>query len=195
MLARSDAQRGSTPVTAREVEERHEEKLIALGPVLERTNDELLDPIVDRVYEMMDLAGLIPPPPEELQGVDLKVEYISILAQAQKLVGVVGQDRFMQSALSMVELFPSVRHKIKTNEVVDIYADLLGVDPKQIRSNDEADGLAAEEAKAQAAQAEAEQAKNMASAISQAGNTPMGGDTALSRLADGAGETAEGATE
>src|ERR1051326_5757042 len=53
MLSRSDELRGEQPITAREVEERHEEKLLALGPVLERTNDELLDPIVDRVFQLM----------------------------------------------------------------------------------------------------------------------------------------------
>lgn len=186
MLARSDAQRGATPVTAREVEERHEEKLIALGPVLERTNDELLDPLVDRVYQLMETAGLIPEPPESLTGVNVRPEYISILAQAQKLVGVVGQDRFLQSTLAMVEMFPAVRHKINTNQVIDSYGDLLGVDPRLIRSNEEADALAAAEAQAQQAQAEAEQAKNMASAVQAAGATPMGGDTALSRVMEGA---------
>src|SRR5258708_22639753 len=85
MMAQSDELRGSQPVTAREVEERHEEKLIALGPVLERTNDELLNPLVDRVYDMMDARGMFPPPPQDLHGQRLKVEYISIMAQAQKL--------------------------------------------------------------------------------------------------------------
>src|SRR5690606_36540354 len=106
MIAQSDARRGSQPVTAREIDERHEEKLLALGPVLERTNDELLDPLIDRAYGLMEAAGLIPEPPEELDGVTLKVEYISIMAAAQKLVGVVGQDRFIQTVAPMLQVFP-----------------------------------------------------------------------------------------
>lgn len=188
MLARSDPNAGAQRPTAREVEERHEEKLIALGPVLERTNDELLDPIVDRAFELMDRAGLIPEPPEQLEGVNLKVEYISILAQAQKLVGVVGLDRFMQTVLTVAPAMSGVLFKVNTNRYMDVMSDLLGIDPTIVRSDEEADGMAAEQAKAQQAQMEAEQAAQMSVAVKNAGQTPMEGDTALSRLTQAAAE-------
>lgn len=183
MLATSNyGQEGGQPITAREVEERHEEKLLALGPVLERTNDELLDPFVDRVFLMMERTGLLPPAPPELEGVKLKVEYTSIMAQAQKLVGVVGQDRFVQSVVVMAQTFPGVVHKVNVNRLVDNYGDMLGVDPRVIRSDDEADELAGAEARAIQQQAEAEQAKNMSQAVKNAATAPMEGDTALNRL-------------
>ena len=97
MLAQSDDRLGADRPTAREIEERHEEKLLALGPVLERTNDELLDPLIDRTFALMLAAGVIPEaPPEELARRRLKVEYISHPGQAQKLVGVSGHDRFLR---------------------------------------------------------------------------------------------------
>lgn len=184
MLATSDRIRGSQPPTAREIEERHEEKLLALGPVLERTNDELLDPLIDRVFALMDLHNLLPEPPEEVQGIPLKVEYISILAQAQKLVGVTGQDRFMQTAVPMMEVFPEIRHKINIFQVIDNYAEMLGIDPRVVRPTDEAQGLVVADAQAQRAQAEAEQAKTLAEAARAAGQAPMDEDTALSRIAN-----------
>lgn len=190
MLAQGDQQRGATPPTAREIEERHEEKLIALGPVLDRTSDELLDPLVDRVYHLMDAAGLVPPAPQELDGVELKVEYISIMAQAQKLVGVVGQDRFMSTMLPLMELFPEIRHKIDINQVVDDYGDMLGIDPRIIRPNEEAEALADEDKRAAAAMQQAQMAKDMGSAIKNAGTTPMDGDTALSRIANAGAQAA-----
>lgn len=186
MLAQSDRMRGAQPVTAREVEERHEEKLIALGPVLERTNDELLDPIVDRAYEMMDRAGLIPPAPKQLEGVDLKVEYISILAQAQKLVAVVGLDRYMTSMLGIAPVMPAILHKIDPNEVADEYAESLGINPRITRSNEAANEAAEAIAQQQAAMANAQVAKDTAAAVKSAGETPMEGDTALSRVVAGA---------
>jgi len=186
MLARSDDRLGADRPTAREIEERHEEKLIALGPVLERTNDELLDPLVDRVFELMVDAGLIPEAPEDLSGVNLKVEYISILQQAQKLVSVSGQDRFVQSIGSMVEVFPEVRHKINAYRIVDTYQDMLGVDPELVRSDDEADELAGAEAQqAQQAQAAAN-AMAMAKAAKDASQAPVGRDSVLDRVAQGA---------
>jgi hypothetical protein len=75
------------PVTAREIAERHEEKLLMLGPVLERLHDEMLSPLIDITFAKHREAGILPPPPPELQGQDLKIEFVSTLAQAQKAVG------------------------------------------------------------------------------------------------------------
>jgi hypothetical protein len=190
MLGTSDPFRGQQPVTAREVEERHEEKLIALGPVLERTNDELLDPLIDRVFDLMLVSGffsdddLLPPP--ELQGVQVKAEYLSILSQAQKLVGVTGQDRLLQSLFPMAE-DPEVRAKINMKAVVNSYGDMLGVNPKIIRTDEEADQILAAQAAAAQAQAEAEQATQVATALQRASQAKMGTDSALDRVVAGMG--------
>jgi hypothetical protein len=189
MLAQQDQARGTLqPMTAREVDERHEEKLLALGPVLERTNDELLDPLIDRVFGMMEDVGLVPEPPDELDQVRLKVEYISILSQAQKLVGVIGQDRFLASTMPLMQAFPEVRHKIRIMQVVDDYGDMLGVDPRTIVPTDEAEQAAAAEQQAAAAAAQAQQAKTTADAMKSASQAKLaGGDSALDRLAAGQG--------
>jgi hypothetical protein len=189
MLAVSDPTRGSQPITAREVEERHEEKLLALGPVLERTNDELLDPLVDRVWSLMEANELIPPAPAELENVTLKVEYISILAQAQKLVGIIGQDRFMQTSLPLVQIYPEVRHKIAIMRVIDNYADMLGVDPRIVRPTKEAEALVAQDQQAAAEAARTEQMATMAAAAKDAAQAPIGGasDTVLTRAVEGGG--------
>lgn len=182
MLAHSDQARGSQPVTAREVQERHEEKLLALGPVLERTNDELLDPLVDRVYGMMDAAGLIPPPPDDLDGIKLKVEYISIMHEAQKLVGVIGLDRLMASTVPLFEAYPNMRHKFDEFEIADLYADLLGVPPKVTRATEDAEAIVAEEAEAAKGAQAAEMAKNVLPALAQAGAQPVAPDSPLDRM-------------
>jgi len=182
MLALSPyGQRGGSPITAREVEERHEEKLLALGPVLERLNDELLDPLVDRTFTVMVERGAVPPPPDELLGLDLKIEYISILSQAQKLVGVSGHDRFVQSAIMLTQTFPEVRHKVVAFRIVDDYAQMLGVDPHVVRDDKDAQALATAEQQAAAQAAQAEQAKTLAQAGQALSQTPMqqGQTTAL----------------
>jgi hypothetical protein len=186
MLALSPyGQRGGTPITAREVEERHEEKLLALGPVLERLNDELLDPLVDRTFYIMLDHGLIPPPPDEMIGVDLRVEYISILSQAQKLVGVSGHDRFLQASMLLQQAYPEVRHKVNAFRAVDDYAQMLGVDPHIVREDEEAQALWDAEQQAAAQAAQAEQAKTMAQSAQALGQTPVQGgtSTALDEMA------------
>jgi hypothetical protein len=190
MLARSDDQRGSQPVTAREIDERHEEKLLALGPVLERTNDELLDPLVDRVYKLMELNHLLPDIPQALDGVALKVEYISILAQAQKLVGVAAQDRFLQSTLPLVEQYPQVRHKVNIMAVVDNYADMLGVDPSLVVPTDVATANYQAEQQAAAEVQKSEATKNYADAAQKASQAPVTGDSMLARIVSNAQQQA-----
>jgi len=186
MLSMIDASGSKQPITAEEVRAREQEKLMQLGPVLESTNDELLDPLVDRVYAMMDRAGLIPPPPPDLDGVDLTVEYISILAQAQKLTKVAPLDGFLVRVGGLVQTHPDVRHKVAEFEVVNEYADAFGVNPKLLRSDEDAQGLADQDAEMLRAQQEAQQAESLAKAAHAAGTTPMGGDTALDRVVQGA---------
>ena len=141
---------------------------------------------VDRVYSMMEAGGLLPDPPRELAGVALKVEYISVLAQAQKLVGVVAQDRFLQSSAGLIQVFPEVADKVDVFEVVDNYADMLGVDPKIVRSNDEANARVHQRQQAQQAAQEATNAAQVAKAARDASATPLTGDSLLASLASGA---------
>jgi len=179
--------RRNARATAREIDERHEEKLLALGPVLERTNDELLEPLVDRTYEMMDTAGLIPESPEELQGIPLTVEYVSILAQAQKLIGVVAQDRFLNSVGALAQTFPNVRHKIVEFKAVDNYGEMLGADPLLIRTDEEAQALVDAEQQQIAQAQQAERLKTMAAAGKAASETNLDSNSALKQLMQAAG--------
>lgn len=185
MLATSDRP-GTQPVTAREIQERHEEKLLALGPVLARVDDELLDPLVDRTFAMMNRAGLIPEPPAELVGVDLRVEYISLMAQAQKLVGVVSADRFLQSVLGMSQMSGEVIAKVKWMETVDEYARLIGVNPELVRSTEEATEIVEAQREAAEAAQRAEQMKTSGQAAESLSKASLETDNALRRLVAGA---------
>ncbi len=134
--------------TAREVDEVHEEKLLALGPVLERVQDELLTPAVNRTFNIMREASMadwqqgrdsmLPMPPKELQNVELRIEYISLLAQAQQAVSVGSIERFMSFAGNMAGTFPEVIHKVNPMQALDEYGRAIGTAPTIIRSDDEA---------------------------------------------------------
>lgn len=134
-------------MTAREIAERHEEKLLALGPVLERLQGELLGPLIDRTFQIMLRTGILPTPPDELQGTDLKVDYISLLAQAQKMVGTTAIQAAVAFAGNMAAVYPEVVDVIDPDEAVIQYSDMMGVSPKIIRSKDELAAYRAERAK------------------------------------------------
>ena len=73
-------------MTATEVAERVNEKMLILGPMLGRLMSELLDPIITRTFNILLRLKKIPPPPPELANQDYKVKYISPLAKANEQV-------------------------------------------------------------------------------------------------------------
>jgi hypothetical protein len=137
--------------TATEVDARQEEKFLQLGPVLERVNDEQNDPMLDIVFDEMDSRGMFPDPPAEIAGMNLKVEYVSILAQAQKIIATAGIDRFAGFVTGMAQFKPEVLDKFDIDESVDQYGDALGVSARMIRDDDTVDDMREERAEAQAA--------------------------------------------
>lgn len=124
-------------MTATEVVERHEEKLVLLGPVLQRINVELLDPLLDDVFEYALEAGLLPEPPEALAGEELEVEYISLLAQAQQAVAASSLERVMGFAGNLVAVFPDIVDGIDSDEALRQYSEILGTSPDVIISDEE----------------------------------------------------------
>lgn len=178
MLAMSDRRQ----ITATEVAERHEEKLLMLGPVLERLNDELLDPLIDRVFNMMARNGMLPPAPPELEGIGLKVEHISILAQAQKMVSVGSTERFMGFVGNLASVNQNVLDKVDMDQAVDEYGDAMGVPPNLIRSDDDVAAIREQRAQQLAAQRQAEQAQAAAQGAKTLSETDLESDSALSRI-------------
>lgn len=178
MLANSDRRQ----ITATEIEERHEEKLLALGPVLEQLNQDLLDPLIDNTFEIMVRQGLIAEPPEELQGEKLKVEYISIMAQAQKLVGLGGIERFTSYVANVAAANPEVLDKINTDQLIDVYGDLTSIPPGIVRSDEDAAGIRQQRAQAAQAQQQMMTISEGAKAAKDLSQAEMSGDNALARM-------------
>ena len=175
MLSQSDRRE----ITAREIDERHEEKLLALGPVLEQLNQDVLDPLIDRVFAIMLRKGLIPPAPESIQGEPLRVEYVSIMAQAQKQVGLAGLERFSSFVAQIAQTAPDIVDNVDDTELVAQYADATGVPPKILRHADQVAQIRDQRAQQQRAQQMAENAPKMAGAAQSLSQTPTGQNPAL----------------
>jgi hypothetical protein len=183
MLANTDRRQ----ITAREVAEKHEEKLLMLGPVLERLHTELLDPLIDRTFNILQQNGVLPPPPPELQNRELNVEYVSVLAQAQRLVATGAVDRLVGFVGQASQLWPEARHKVNINQGIDEYAESLGVDPALVRSDDEVAAMMQADAQAAAQQQAMVNAQQGADIAKTASETDTGGDNALGTVMRNAG--------
>jgi hypothetical protein len=180
MLSQSDRR----DITAREIEERHEEKLLALGPVLEQLNQDLLDPLIDIVFQIMLKQGRLPEPPEELHGQPLKIEYISIMAQAQKLIGIAGVERFMGFVGQIAATHPEVADKVDVDQAIDVYGDMTSIPPGIVRPDDQVEQIRKQRQQAQQQQAQAEAAAQASQAAKNLSQADTGGDNALTRLMD-----------
>ncbi len=163
-----------TRMTATEVAERHEEKLLMLGPVLERLHNELLDPLIDNTFNRMVEANLIPPAPEELQGQDLSVEFVSMLAQAQRAIGTNSVDRYVNNLGMVAQMKPDVLDKFDSDAWADGYADMLGIDPKLIVAGERVAKIRQDRAQAQQAQAQADAQQQAAENMSKLGKNDAG---------------------
>ena len=125
-------------MTAAEVDARRQEKMLALVQVFENISHELLDPLINNMISMMAKREVVPPPPRALQSVELKVEYISIMAQAQKLVGLGNIERFTEFSSALAQLNPEILDKIDFDQIIDIYGDINSLPSGIIKSDKEA---------------------------------------------------------
>jgi len=172
-----------TRMTATEVAERHEEKLLMLGPTLERLHNELLQPLIDITFDEMLEAGLIPPPPPELYGVDLSVEFVSILAQAQRAIGSNSVDRFMGNIVALSQVKPDILDKINFDKYVDRYSRMLGIDTDLIVDDDTVRALREARGRAEAAAAQAQLQQQQAATVKDLAASPIGQPSALTAVA------------
>lgn len=174
-----------TRMTATEVAERHEEKLLMLGPVLERLHNELLRPLIDITFDRMLEVGALPPAPPELEGHDLSVEFVSLLAQAQRAIGANGLDRFVGALGVVAGMKPDVLDKFDQDAWFDTYAGMTGVDPRVIVPNEAAAKLRDARNKAQAEMAKTEALAKQAGAAKDLAAAPTGDRNALTDVMSG----------
>lgn len=184
MLSQADGQ-----MTAREVMERREEKLLQLGTVLENLHGELLSPLIERCLAEAARRGKLDPPPVELRagGDVLKVEYVSIMAQAQKLLGKTGIDSLITFVGASAQLKPDVLDKVDLDQTVDEYASMLGVPPSIIRPDDAVAALRKQREAAAAQQQQLEQAQAGADAAKTLAQAPLDNPNALTEMLRGVG--------
>lgn len=175
-------------ITAREIAAKEGEKLIMLGPVIERTKSELLDPCIDITFDIALKAGLIPEPPEELEGVPLQVDYISILAQAQKMIGLSAMNELVTNIGSLIQIGkPEALDKLDADQFIDEAARMLGIPPGIIVPDEDVAKVRQVKAQQMAQQEALAQGQAMAEGARSLSETPVGDKSALEALMDMSG--------
>ena len=122
--------------TAAEVAQRHQEKMIVLGPVLERLKNELLDPLIHRAICVLSRQGLLPPPPPIIQGFPIQIEYVSMIAQAQKAAGLQALVQGIEYAALLAREHPELMSRIDYQCALEEGLKALGVAPTLLKTRD-----------------------------------------------------------
>lgn len=120
---------GDADMTATEVMQRTEERMRLLGPILGRMEAELLGPIISRVFGILVRSGELPEQPEELDGVEWRVEYVSPIALAQRGQKVERAVYMLTIAGQMAAFDPNIMSRFDSEGFLPWIANELGVDP------------------------------------------------------------------
>jgi hypothetical protein len=195
-------------ITATEINARKQEQLLELGPLLDRLTGEVFQPIIEDVFglavkrstiawqhEQANLPSppgaerFMPPPPPALQGVKLKIDYISILAQAVRVAEVQGINQVTQYVLQLAEAKPEAMDKFDFDKAIEILSDRSGVPPECIVDEGNVQKIRQARAQAQQQQQQHEQQMQAMDSGSQAAKNlaqaPVGGSNALDQLMSG----------
>ncbi len=175
----------SMPVEA--VIEMKEEKLLMLGPVLERLNDEALNPLIDRAFSLMVRKNMIPQPPEVMQGMPLRIEYISVMAQAQKSIGLSSLTQAVGFIGQLAQVKPEALDKLNIDEAIDSYAEMSGVSPTVILPQEQVDQIRKDRAQQQQQMQAAAMAQAAAQGAKTLSETQTSEPSALTALTGAAG--------
>jgi hypothetical protein len=147
-----------------------------LGPVLERLHNELLNPLIDLTFDQIVASGALPPPPPELHGMALNVNFVSVLHQAQRAVATNSVDRFVTGLATVATMGkPEVMDRFDADDWAEWYADALGVDPSMIVADDKVAMIRQNRAAEQQRQQKMQEQMMAADGVAKLGKVPSQG--------------------
>lgn len=155
MIAKDDR----SGITAEEIRAKKEERLLQVGPTIQRVQREKLSPLLHRSTNILERRGELPQRPQELLGVNLSFEFLAPLAVAQRAVATEALERTSAFAVNLSKFIPSVLDNLDADEAFTDYAKSIGAPPKIVRSPEDVAKIRSDREKADEAQRMAEMAK------------------------------------
>lgn len=161
--------------SATEIDARREEKLVMLGSVLDRFENEALDPAINRIFGIMGRMGLLPPAPESLREADVEIQYVSILSSAQTAVGVIPTERWLTLIGQVSAIYPDAINLPNWDQLLRDYGRDIGVPARGMNSAADVAAMKAQNQQQRAAQEAAIQGQVLVDSAKQLSETEVGG--------------------
>jgi len=159
-------------MTATEVLQRTDESLRIMAPVLSRLHNELLKPLVDRLFGIMLRNNLLPPKiPSKLKDIDIQVQYSSMIARAQKAVNAETVTRVLGLMGGLIQMKPDILDNLNVDETFLYISEISGLPQKLLNGRSDTKKIRegrAEVAKQQAQMEQAQVAADVAQKSSKA---------------------------
>jgi len=141
MISQLETVRSATEIAARQ-----EEKLVLLGSVLERFENEALDPAITRIFAIMNRSGLLPEAPPEIADQELAIQYVSILSTAQRAVAAIPTERWLQVIGNISGVAPQVLNVPNFEELIRNSGLAIGVQARDMHTREEIEEISAAQA-------------------------------------------------
>lgn len=178
---------GRTEMTATQVSALIDEGMPLLAPMFERNSTDLLTPTVEMLFDVAQESGLLDPVPDELDGIPLRVKYLSVMAVRLSAQSGRGLVQFGQEVLEYARLLgqrgPEMTDKVNWSRFTERLADLRGVPPELVVTDIETAQRAAARAQAMRIEATLAAASSAAATARDLSAADMSGDNALTRVA------------
>jgi hypothetical protein len=159
----------ASPYKATEVTAREQERMLRLGPIVERLQHEFLRPIIERCFNIMLRAGKFPPLSPELQEMvgDYEITLVSPLATAQRMVALQGINSFLAFLGQAAQFDQEIMDNVDTDAAARDYADITGVRMGILRPEDDVKAIREKRAQAMAQERAKQEAAQQAALNSQ----------------------------
>ena len=171
----------ASPLRTGQVQVQEQEKMLRMGPIIERLQNEFLQPIVERGFNIMLRKGLFPPlDPQfaEMVG-DYNIHLVSPLATAQRAVALQGINSFLGFIGQAAQFDQQIMDNVDIDEAAREYGDITGVRLGILRKQEDVDNIRRQRQK----QMRAQQQKEEQAAMMQ-GAGQLNADRANARKAE-----------
>lgn len=122
-----------------------------------------------------------------MEGMPLKVEYISVMAQAQKSIGLSSLASTVNFIGQLAQAKPEALDKLNVDQAIDAFADMSGVSPTVIVPQEQVEQTRQQRAQQQQQQQAMAMAQVAAQGAKTLSETQMKDPSALSAMAQAAG--------
>ena len=185
-------------ITAYEIAEKKAEIMNMLSPIVNSLNNNQNNQAVSRMYNIAKRMGKLPKMPKELVGQKLQIKYISILTQAQRMMGLQAIQDTCGFFANNQQVFPTMNDNFNSDNAARGFMDDIGLpksyimDLKQMQKTRDARAKAQAQAQQQQSQLmQAETAEKAGKAAKAGSEAQLGQGSALDTLLAGMGGSAQ----